>query len=176
MTPYQSASQVIRAVSDGAAAVGVLPMPQEGDPDPWWRYLLSNDENAPRVVARLPFGARGNARSDGADALAIGRFVQQPTGEDRTLFISETAEHISRTRIFGMLAALRLTCTFFATFDDAEGAIDLIELEGYVPLGDVRLEGFREQLGPALLRLLPFGGYAVPLPAAMLTPRAAAKG
>jgi chorismate mutase len=34
MTPYQSASQVIRAVSDGAAAVGVLPMPQEGDTDP----------------------------------------------------------------------------------------------------------------------------------------------
>ncbi|HEV2301046.1 MAG TPA: chorismate mutase [Stellaceae bacterium] len=168
MTPYGSASQVIRAVSEGGAAVGVLPMPQEADPDPWWRHLLSNEPNAPRVVGRLPFGARGNARSEGADALAIGRFVQQPTGADRTLFITETAEHISRTRIFGILAALPLTCSFFATFDHAEGAIGLVEVEGFVPLADPRLDGFREQLGQALTQLLPFGGYAVPLAAAAL--------
>jgi hypothetical protein len=102
--------------------------------------------------------------------------VQQPTGEDRTLFLTETAEHISRARIFGILAALRLTCTFFATLDHAEGAIDLIEVDGFVPVSDSRLEGFREQLGQALVRLLPFGGYAVPLPAAVLTPPAETKG
>jgi chorismate mutase len=177
MTAHPLASQVIRAVSEGGASVGVLPMPQEGDPDPWWRHLLSNDENAPRVIGRLPFGARGNARSEGADALAIGRFAQQPSGEDRTLFITETAEHISRTRIFGMLAALQLTCSFFATVDHAGGALDLIEVEGFVPLGDARLDAFREQLGGALTQLLPLGGYAVPLPAAALKPPyAAAKG
>lgn len=176
MAAYRSVGQVIRAVGDGAAAVGVLPMPQEGDPDPWWRLLLSNDENAPRVVARLPFGARGNARSEGADALAIGRFAQQPTGEDRTLFITETAEHVSRARLFGMLAACRLSCTFFAAFDHAAGAIDLLELDGFVPLADPRLAAFREQFGPALTQLLPFGGYAVPLSAAVLTPHTEAKG
>ncbi len=80
MSAYRSIGQVIRAVTEGQAAVGVLPMPQEGEPDPWWRHLLSEDEDAPRVVARLPFGARGNARSDGADALAIGRGAQQETG------------------------------------------------------------------------------------------------
>jgi chorismate mutase / prephenate dehydratase len=176
MTASPLASQVIRAVSEGGASVGVLPMPQEGDPDPWWRHLLSNDENAPRVVGRLPFGARGNARSEGADALAIGRFAQQPSGEDRTLFITETAEHISRARLFAILSALQLTCSFFATVDYAGGALDLIELEGFVPLSDARLEAFREQLGPALTQLLPLGGYAVPLPAGALKPHAAAKG
>ena len=168
MTPHGTASQVIRAVSEGAAAVGVLPMPQEGDADPWWRHLLSNDGKAPRVIARLPFAARGNARADGADALAIGRFAQQPTGEDRTLYLAETMEHVSRTRIFGMLAEARLTCTLFASFDHAEGALHLFELEGFVPLADPRLDGFREQLGQTLTQLLPFGGYAVPLSAASL--------
>ena len=163
MTAHDSASQVIRAVSEGAAQIGVLPMPQQGDPDPWWRHLLSSEENAPRVVARLPFGPRGNARAEAAEALAIGRFAPQPTGEDRTLFVAETAEHISRTRIFGLFAAVQLKCTLFATFDHAEGAIDLIEFDGFVPPADRRLDGLRERWGEALLRLLPFGGYAVPL-------------
>src|SRR5438132_7759406 len=37
MLPYRTTSQVISAVTDGQAAVGVLPMPPEDDPDPWWR-------------------------------------------------------------------------------------------------------------------------------------------
>src|SRR5438105_9767407 len=69
MLPYRSTGQVIRAVTEGQAAIGVLPMPEEEDADPWWRHLLSTNEYAPQVVARLPFGARGNARSDRADAL-----------------------------------------------------------------------------------------------------------
>ena len=174
MSAYRSIGQVIRAVGERQAAIGVLPMPQEGDPDPWWRHLLSNDENAPRVVARLPFGARGNARSDGIDAFAIGRFAPQPTGDDRTLFATETATDISRGRIVGVLAASQLNCTFFASFEHPEGAVDLIELDGFVPSSDPRIGGFRAQLGPALHRLVPFGGYAAPLSAAALEPRSPA--
>lgn len=163
MSALGSIGQVLRAVGEGSAALGVLPMPQEGESDPWWRHLLWNEQNAPRVVARLPFGARGNARSNGADALVIGRFAEQPTGEDRTLFAIETAADISRGRIFGILAAIGLPCTFFASCEHAEGAVNLIEVEGFVPTSDLRLERLRAELGEALRRLLPFGGYAVPL-------------
>lgn len=175
MSAYGSIGQVIRAVTEGRASVGVLPMPQEGDPDPWWRHLLSNDESAPRVMARLPFGARGNARTDGADALAIGRGVQQETGADRTFLATETAADISRGRIFGILSSLGLVCTFFASHEHAGGAVNLIEIEGVVPVSDPRLDSFRTQLGPALHRLLRFGGYAVPLPAAALATGGAAE-
>ena len=41
MQAYGSTAQVIGAVTDGQAAVGVLPMPQEGEADPWWRHMLS---------------------------------------------------------------------------------------------------------------------------------------
>jgi chorismate mutase / prephenate dehydratase len=165
MTAFGSIGQVIRAVADRNAALGILPMPDESDVDPWWRHLVSEGEAAPRVVARLPFGARGNARSDGADALAVGCFPQQPTGDDRTLFVTETAAGISRARIFGILSGLGLECTFFATFEPGPGAVNLVEVAGFVPLDDPRLDGFREQLGSSLHRLLAFGGYAVPLPA-----------
>src|SRR4051812_426509 len=90
---YRTTGQVIQAVTEGQAAVGVLPMPQEEEPDPWWRHLLSTDGNAPHVIARLPFGGRGNARA-GADALAIGRGPEQATGRDRTLLVAENAPDI----------------------------------------------------------------------------------
>ena len=170
MLAYRSIGQVIRAVTESQAAIGVLPMPQEEDPDPWWRHLLSTHDNAPHVIARLPFGGRGNARSNGTDALAIGHGAEQETGRDRTLFATENAPDISRGRMFSTLSALDLTCTFMASCKQAEGVNTLIELEGFVPVSDPRLVRFRAQLGSALYRLLRFGGYAMPLSAAELTP------
>jgi chorismate mutase/prephenate dehydratase len=168
MSGYCSTGDVIRAVIEGQAAIGVLALPQEGEADPWWRQLVSKDEGAPRVVARLPFGARGNARSD-ADALAIGRGVQQETGADRTFLTTELAADISRGRIFRILSSVGLNCTFFASCEHAGGALSLIEIDGVVPIADPRLDSFRAQLGDALHWMLPFGGYALPLPAAALT-------
>ncbi len=167
----RSVGQVIGAVSEGRAAVGILPLPQEGDPDPWWPHLLSSDENALRVIARLPFGPRGNARGE-AEALAIGRGAPQETGADRTLLAVEAAADISRARYLGSLAASSLECAFFASWDRSEGAVNLIELDGFVPLADPRLACFRRQFGAALHRLFAFGGYALPLPAVASLPGA----
>src|SRR5437879_5501394 len=94
MLPFRTAGQVIGAVIERQATIGVLPMPEEEEADPWWRHLLSADERSPHVIARLPFGLRGNARTDGADALAIGGGVDQPTGHDRTLIATENAPDI----------------------------------------------------------------------------------
>src|ERR1700738_3061125 len=142
MSAYRSAGQVIRAVTEGQASIGVLPMPQEGEADPWWRQLVSEEEKAPRVVARLPFGARGNARSDGVDALAIGRGMPQATSADRTFLATETAAGISRGRIFRILFSLALNCTFFASCEHAGGAVNLIEIDDFVRISDPRLDSF----------------------------------
>jgi len=164
--PCRSTSQVIGAVTEGQAAVGVLPMPSEDDSDPWWRHLLSTDDSAPHVIARLPFGARGNARSN-ADALAIGRGVEQPTGQDRTLLATENAPDISRGRIVSMLSDLGLSCTFMTSCEHADAAHTLIEIDGFIAPDDPRLDRLRAQLGKALYRMLRLGSYAVPLPAAV---------
>jgi len=166
MTMFQTPLQVIRAVADRRIAVGVLPMPQDGDVDPWWVHLLSVDIDVPRVVARLPFGPRGNARTDAGDAFAIGYGAAQMTARDRTLLATENAVEISRGRIFAALAGLGLTCTFLAFCESSEGANTLIEVEGFVPLADPRLVQLRTQFGADLSRLLSVGGYAVPLAAA----------
>src|SRR5205085_188857 len=136
MVPYRSTSHVIGAVIEGQAAVGVLPMPAEDDSDPWWRHLLSADDNAPHVIARFPFGARGNARSDGADALAIGRGSELPTGQDRTLFAAEYAPDISRGRIVPTVPGLGLACTSITSSEHDDGGHTLTGIAGLVAAAD----------------------------------------
>jgi chorismate mutase/prephenate dehydratase len=166
MTPYHSIGQVIRAVTEGQASVGVLPMPHEDDPDPWWRFFVSDDETTPRVLARLPFSGRGNARSDGDDALAVGRGTLEATGADHSLIVFETHGAISRARIFSGLSASKLTCTFFADYKPSrETALNLIELADFVLPGDPRLLQFKAHIGTTtdVERMLSLGSYATPL-------------
>jgi chorismate mutase/prephenate dehydratase len=140
----------------------VLPMPQDGEDDPWWVHLLSQDEDRPRVVARLPFGPRGNARSDG-DALVIGYGAPQPSGSDRTLLATENAVEISHSRFTLALTGLKMTCTFVCSYGQGGTTNTLLEVEGFVTREDARLERLRGQLGGDLLRLWTIGCYAVPL-------------
>ena len=61
------------------------------------------------------------------------------------------------------VAWLGLDCTFMAFCEQAGGGNTLIEIEGFVPVNDPRLDRFRASLGPSLYRLLRFGSYAVPV-------------
>ena len=161
MSAYDTVGQVIRAVAGRTALLGVLALPKAGEPDLWWPHLLSIDDDAPQVVARLPFGARGNARAD-ADALAIGYGGPEESGLDRTLLGAECPAAISEARISDALASAGLECT--SVMCDGRGkAAYLMEVEGFVPISDKRLDAFRVELGAAIERLLPLGGYAVPL-------------
>jgi len=164
ITVFQTTLQVIRAVTDRRVAVGVLPMPQDGDRDPWWIALMSPDVEVPRVIGRLPFGPRGNARSpSGGDALAIGYGAQSPSGSDRTLLGTENAVDISHGRFAAAFSGLGMTCTLIASSEESGSANTLIEIDGFVALTDPRIGQIRERLGRDLLRLLPIGSYAVPL-------------
>ena len=163
MTAFTAVSEVIRAVDRGETSIGVLPMPRAGEEDPWWASLLSCTKDPPQIVARLPFAPLGNARTNGAEALAIGRGVLQESGHDRTVLALEFATEVSRALILKLLSARGLACTCFASCQRPDGPVDLIEIEGFVPIADPRLESFRTELGPALRRVVPLGGYAVPL-------------
>jgi len=169
MLVCDTAGQVIRAVASGESSAGVLPLPETGEPDPWWPHLLSAADDAPRIVARLPFGARGNTRAD-TDAFAIGRGAYQESGLDRTLLAAQCSAAIGQERISEFLSTVGLVCTLLACCD-RDRAVHLIEIEGFVPISDVRLDTFRSELGASLDRLLPLGGYAVPLSAATLATR-----
>jgi chorismate mutase/prephenate dehydratase len=163
MTAYDAVGPVLRAVAGGESSVGVLPLPQPEEPEPWWPHLLSMAENTLHVLARLPFGAIGNARNNASGALVIGHSIQRESGLDRTLLAATCAAEITRAQILKLLSAAGLVCTFFASCQGGM-TVNLIEIEGFVPVSDRRLDTLQTELGGALYRLLPLGGYAVPLP------------
>lgn len=166
MTPFGSVAQVIRAVTEGQATVGVLPMPQDGESDPWWPQIASEDAATPRIVARLPFGPRGNARAEPGDALAIAKLPIEETGADRSFLIIETRGDVSRTRLISALGQAGLPCTLFAGHAPRSQA--LAEVEGLVTKNDPRVSRLLELLGDAIAWVVPIGGYAAPLAAAEL--------
>jgi chorismate mutase / prephenate dehydratase len=169
MTAYHSIGQVIRAVTDKQASIGVLPMPSEDDGDPWWRFIVSSDAAAPRVLARLPFAGRGNARSGGGDALVVGSGALEPTGDDRSLIVIETRGEVSRARLFSALSSSGLDCNFYAVFEPGGGtALNLVELTDFVLPDDKRLAIFKDKVGAAVERIISLGSYGAPL---VLDPR-----
>ena len=79
LTAYETIGQVLRAVIDGPATIGVLPLPAGGRPRPLVAAAAQQRAAArPRVFARLPFGdTRQHARGPEVEALAIGRVVPE---------------------------------------------------------------------------------------------------
>ena len=171
MTAYSSIGQVIRAVTDRSAAIGILPAPREGEADPWWRYLLSRDKTAPRIIARLPFVGRGNARGVG-DVLAIATSLPEATGADHSFIVIETATGFSRAKLMASLQQINLGVCMLAGWSDAGVTLTMAEIDSHVAGDDPRLAQLAADLGEPADRILVIGGYAVPM--AEIEPAAAA--
>jgi hypothetical protein len=165
MTSKASARRVIDAVRTGEATVGVLPLPARSDEEPWWPHLVSTDPAAPKVAARLPF-APGIDGATGIEAFAISPLVQEETGDDRCLFVVEVDEDI---RLGGFERALDaagmegLTTAVWHDENKPEIWLYLAEIDGYISPEGAAAARLLDAIGPAAIRIVPLGGYAVPL-------------
>jgi chorismate mutase / prephenate dehydratase len=164
---HASTGQVVRAVTEGSASIGVLPVPEQDDPDPWWRALVGNDPKLPRVVARLPFGA-GNQRGEPREALAIALLTSESTGHDRSLLVIETLREISRSALKATLTGLGFEPVLLQAWREPSGSdrrLYLIEIAGYSVPEDPRLPRLVEEHREDVSQVWRIGGYAVPLTA-----------
>lgn len=161
MTAHPSARDAISQVFDGAAAIAVVPCPTEDEPGTWWPNLCA--PNAPRILYRLPFFGRGNARGgsgDAPDALAIGRMTSEETGDDRTALVVETGGDLSRSGLSEILTAASLRPTLLAP--SAAGArLCYAEVEGFVAPDDMRLQTLAAR--DMIERMTVIGSYATPM-------------
>ena len=165
---FDRLNHAISAVLDGQATVAVLPLPHEGDRDPWWRRIAVKQPRVPHVIARLPFGDPGNQRGRGLQALVIGTSPNEPTEHDRGLLVAETRDPVSRSTLRDALNTAKLTPVFIQSFQELGGPEQhLVEVEGFLAPDDARLAAFANGLGPEA-RAIAIGGYAVPLTSAEL--------
>ncbi|HYG85713.1 MAG TPA: chorismate mutase [Azospirillum sp.] len=166
MTAVNTPVAAVRAVSEGTATVGIVPYPTEDAADPWWRFLISEDVRTPRVVARLPFGGRGNAHGEDRDALAIALLPHEPTGDDHTLLGIELGYDLSRGRLKDTLESVGLPPVSVCSWHGREPngvSLHLVEVADFVDPQDPRLGTLVERLGDIPVRVNTIGGYAVPL-------------
>lgn len=162
---FRTAGQVVRAVADGDATVGIVPLPDVEGAEPWWISLAGDSPDLPRIISRLPFAGPGEGRGDNLEALAIACLPHDSTGFDRTWLAVESSTDVSRTRLKTSLGAAGLEPSLFAA-SHATGAswLHLVEISSYVAPDDerlTRLVGAKD----VMTRAVVLGGYAVPFAA-----------
>lgn len=160
----ETTMSVVRQVTERQAAVGVLPLPEGEEGDPWWRHLARDGESIPRIVARLPFAALGAARSSSADGMAVALKEHEATGLDRSFLVIEASEQLSRSKLTRLLNATGLTAINIRVWSDANGhRLHLVEVEGHLPTSDGAPGKLIAAGEPDLVQVWVIGGYAVPL-------------
>jgi chorismate mutase len=172
LTAYETVTQVLRAVTENPATMGVLPFPQEDDREPWWHLLRGQEPQQPRVFARLPFADAGSIRGPAVEALALGRVVPEDIGIDRSLAVFEVMAEVSRSTIRGVMeeSGLAPSILYQRESGDPEWALFLAELTGAVEPGDPRFEAMAGRLVGGLRNVWSLGNYAAPLAAEELAP------
>ena len=166
MSLHRVANLVIRAVIDGTATMGVLSLPQDGDPDPWWRTLLAVGDKMPHIVARLPFIENSVGRFENLSALAIAQMGQEKTGDDVSIIVAEATPEFSRASLTEAFTAHGLPANSVAVWDDSNAPavrLHLIEIADFAERGDPRLAAVQAETGGQISRITQLGGYAAPL-------------
>ncbi|MEX2199929.1 MAG: chorismate mutase [Dongiaceae bacterium] len=162
---HETSMQVLREVSEGRAAIGVLPLPQQDDVQPWWPMLLASDADLPRIIARLPF-VPGSLTGSEQEALVVGRVPLEASGTDRSLIAIELGEEVSRAALRRQCEAAGLDAMLLHHgYTPDEGRwLHLIDVDGFVEADDARIAMLRKALGKRALHVVvPIGGYATPL-------------
>jgi chorismate mutase len=166
LTPIReagSAPRVLQMVADGDATVGVLPMPESEEAEPWWLNLTGRADRTPRIVARLPF-APPISTAGRAEALAVGLSAQEDTGDDRAYLVVETGGQASRSAVKRAIEAAGFRVRDWKSGPAAASpARALVEVDGCVAPDDPRLAELPRAGGEAVAAAWSVGGYASPL-------------
>jgi chorismate mutase len=164
MSDMGTATRVLEAVAAGKATVGVLPMPESEEGEPWWPHLAQSGAQVPRIIARLPFAAPGS-RAGNTEALAVSLAPPEDTGKDRSYLAVETREQASRAALRQGLQAAGFRITDWKSRIGRDNqALYLIECEGVLVDGDARLASLTAD-NAFVAGAWPLGCYAVPLSA-----------
>ena len=163
---HGSARATVEAVRENQATLGILPFPHRAREETWWRFLVSEAPETPKVIARLPFIPGSNIRNQDLEALVICPIEQEETGRDRTFLAVETEEDIGYPAIENALSQAGFAAAFHQLWHDPNrppGWTHLIEVFGFVGPDSRQLRRLRDGLGTRVTRTLHLGGYATPL-------------
>ena len=164
MSRHVSTRAVVEAVRNMQATVGILPLPRRDDEDHWWRLLVTETPDTPRVIARLPF-ISGAAGTD-LEALVICIIDQEQTGRDRSYLAVEADADIGFKAVEQALSQAGVSAVSHQVWHGPDRPAVwtyLVEVFGFVDTKGRQLNRLKDGLGRPAKRLVHLGGYATPL-------------
>jgi len=166
MQRFASARAVVESVRELKATVGVLPFPSRDRDEPWWRFLVSEAPETPRVIARLPFIPGANSHDKNLDAVVICPLKQEETGRDRSMLAIEAEQDIGYPAIENALGQAGFSAAFHQLWHDPSrppGWTYLVEVFGFIAPDGRQMSRLQDALGNRVARIIHLGGYGTPL-------------
>ncbi|MSO65165.1 MAG: chorismate mutase [Alphaproteobacteria bacterium] len=160
MSLHHAPGLVIRAVSGGAATVGLLPMPVAEEKDSWWR-MLEGTPGSPHVIAKLPFCVNPG-RIENCQAMVIGCLPYDGSTDDLSWLSLAADAALSRRSLNDLVRRIGFAGQLIATYEEGGRADYLLETSGFVRRDDSRVVDLAKQL-PSSSRVAVIGSYARPL-------------
>lgn len=164
-TPFDALDAVFRK----PGVIGVLPLPEPGEADPWWPHLLAfegtNQEGfgGPKIIARLPFLLNDPLAPAYPDALTLACMDQQPGTEDATYVIAATSPGCESEEVEKAFSEEWLEARIDGRVKMNESQDLILMCCGhYVAPEDTRLDGITAKC-PEIAKLEVVGGYPFPI-------------
>lgn len=162
MTLHRSPVLVLRAVNDNPSIVGVMPLADEGEAEPWWPELARQaaSERAARIVWRLPYITSPAGRFENPGAYVIARVQPEPCGDDITICVLATELDMSRARLVELAEGSGLKTRLLAAHEaPGDGQrLHLVEIDGFHS-GPQAFQALRATAGDALLQAVAIGNH-----------------
>jgi chorismate mutase/prephenate dehydratase len=134
MQERSTAKEVLRDLSNGECAFGVLPMPQQDEREPWWPQLSTLRAGTPRIVARLPFVGP----NEGPSAFLVAAVEPDDVGEMVSVFTLASNQALSRNRINGWLEQASFEGHCIASIEYGSSGNDYLHLVTFGGLRDAK--------------------------------------
>lgn len=158
---YGSFGQVINALTAHEVQLAVIPCHNHDmNLKPWWNSFSAVSEEGLQVIAKLPFVCSKEAKTDD-EVYVVSLSVPDQSGADITLLSIETACDVSSSSLNEELEKIGfkdVKVLLTANIDDETKSM-LVEVNGYVRIGDKRLE----QAAELYKNLKIVGAYARPV-------------
>jgi len=171
MDGYPSESTLIDAVRRNEVAIGVLALPKRAEEAPWWPLLMSESDNTPRIINRLPFINSPENVSINTEALVICSLPSEPTGRDHTFLVIETTDDISLKQLSTAFTKAGVKLIFSSSWRDMKLTsryLYLVEVEGFITNDDSIITRINGSLGGVASMIRTIGSYGQPLTSAEL--------
>ena len=132
MKLYKSPKETIQLVSNTPNSLGLIPSPEEYSNDQWWSYLVSKNQNSPKIIGKLPFMRSVDEQFEDIESYLISNSQPESSGKDKTWIVIELNKKISFDLMQENVRNIYNFCSLKHIFSETKDSIYyLFEMEGF---------------------------------------------